>query len=118
MSISGFAPDLKNCGVCRMPIDKARAENSHGKVIFDVKNGRLVCDKCMKRTVINSVRISKGTLKQLAWINDNEITKAGRIKFSNLAIKEGETLLQAFIPFHIGREFKSLLFLNRIKREL
>lgn len=118
MSISGFAPDLKNCGVCRMPIDKTRAENSHGKVIFDVKNGRLVCDKCMKGAVLNSVRISKGTLKQLAWINENEITKAGRIKFSSLAIKEGETLLQAFIPFHIGREFKSLLFLNRIKREL
>ena len=118
MSISGFAPDLKNCGVCRMPIDKTGAKNGHGKVIFDVKNGRLVCDKCMKRAVINNVAVSKGTLKQLAWINDNEITKAGRIKFSSLAVKEGETLLQAFIPFHIGREFKSLMFLNRIKREL
>lgn len=115
MSISGFAPDLKRCGICRILIDDTMAAQK--KVIFDIQNGRLVCDKCAKKATRNSIRISKGTLKQLAWINENEISKAGRIKFSNLAITEGETFLQAFIPFHIGRDFKSLAFLKRIKGE-
>jgi DNA repair protein RecO (recombination protein O) len=115
MSISGFTPDLKKCGICRMSIDETKI--SQRKVIFDIENGRLVCNECRKRAGINCINISKGTLKQLAWINENEISKAGRIRFSKLAIKEGETFLEGFIPFHIGRDFKSLAFLKRIKRE-
>ncbi|MCK5099610.1 MAG: DNA repair protein RecO, partial [Desulfobacteraceae bacterium] len=112
MSISGFAPDLKKCGVCSILIDEAKV--SQKKVIFDIQNGCFVCDKCVKKATENSIRISIGTLKQLAWINENEISKAGRIKFSHLAIRESETFLQAFIPFHIGRDFKSLAFLKQI----
>jgi DNA repair protein RecO (recombination protein O) len=115
MSISGFTPDLKNCGMCKKPIDDSNI--SQKKVIFDIKNGCLVCDECKKKVGKNNINISKGTLKQLDWINENEISKADRMKFSKLAIKEGETFLQAFIPFHIGRDFKSLTFLKRIKRE-
>ena len=115
MSISGFAPDLKRCGICQALIDETSSCNK--KAVFDIQNGRLVCDKCVKGSIPNSIKLSKGTLKQLAWINENEIAKAGRIKFSNLAIAEGEAFLQAFIPFHIGREFKSLEFLKRVKGE-
>ncbi len=115
MSISGFNPDLKKCGICKTCIDETGASNK--KVIFDIQNGSLICEKCKKKAAANSISISKGTLKQLAWINENEISKAGRIKFSDIAIAEGEALLQAFIPFHIGRSFKSLEFLKRIKRE-
>jgi DNA repair protein RecO (recombination protein O) len=116
MSISGFAPDLAKCGICGTLIDETGSAQK--KVIFDIQNGRLICDKCTNKATANSIRISKGTLKQLSWINENEITKAGRIKFSNLAIIEGEAFLQAFIPFHIGRNFKSLGFLKRVKGEI
>ncbi|MCP3901591.1 MAG: DNA repair protein RecO, partial [Desulfobacteraceae bacterium] len=115
MSISGFTPDLKKCGKCGVTIDKAKT--SQEKVMFDIKNGCLVCDKCKKRDGTSYIKVSKGTLKQLAWINDNEIAKAGRMKFSRLALKEGEAFLHAFIPFHIGRDFKSLTFLKQIMRE-
>jgi len=43
--------------------------------------------------------------------------RADRIKFSSFAVREGETLLESFIPFHVGREFKSLSFLRRIRRD-
>ena len=115
MSITGFNPDLKKCGICKTSIDETGTSNK--KVIFDIQNGSLICEKCSKKAAVNSIKISKGTLKQLAWINENEISKAGRIKFSDIAIDEGEALLQAFIPFHIGRSFKSLEFLKRIKCE-
>ena len=114
MSISGFAPDLKKCGICNILIDEAKA--SQKKVIFDIQNGRFVCNKCVKKATTHHIRISIGTLKQLAWINENEIAKTKRIKFSDLAIQESETFLQAFIPFHMGRDFKSLAFLKQIKR--
>jgi DNA repair protein RecO (recombination protein O) len=114
MELSGFAPDLKKCGICRTPVDQTMACSK--KLLFDIKNGCLVCEKCIKKTGVNNIKISKGTLKQLAWISDNEISKAGRIKFSNSAIVECENMLHAFIPFHIGRNFKSIRFLKRIMR--
>ena len=61
--------------------------------------------------------VSKGTLKQLFWINNTDIKKVDRIKFSSYAIKEGAILLEAFIPFHIGRDFKSLHFLKSIREK-
>jgi DNA repair protein RecO (recombination protein O) len=115
MSISGFAPNLKRCGICRTLIGESSSSNK--KVNFDIHNGRLVCSKCIKESIPGSIKLSMGTLKQLVWINDNEIASAGRIKFSNLAISEGEAFLQAFIPFYIGREFKSLGFIKRVKGE-
>ncbi len=115
MVFSGFAPDLKKCGICRMSIEDVQGHAGREKVIFDIKNGCFVCEQCKKRASAQYIMISKGTLKQLAWINDNKIEKAGRIKFSSLAINEGEAFLQAFIPFHIGHDFKSLAFLQRIK---
>jgi len=33
-----------------------------------------------------------------------------------MAIKEGEALLESFIPFHLGREFKRLQFLKRLRQ--
>ena len=77
----------------------------------------MICRKCIKHASRFGMDISKGTLKQLAWINDTEITRADRIKFSPMAIREGELLLESFIPFHIGREFRSLAFLNRLRQD-
>jgi len=61
--------------------------------------------------------ISKGTLKQLFWINTADENRMDRIRFSDIAISEGQRLLEAFIPFHIGKDFKSLKFLRQLRRE-
>ncbi|MCA1793200.1 MAG: hypothetical protein LC660_04885 [Desulfobacteraceae bacterium] len=61
--------------------------------------------------------VSKGTLKQLFWMNNADMQRADRIRFSRFAIQEGQVLLESFIPFQIGREFKSVTFLKRLRQE-
>jgi len=111
MSLSGFAPDLTCCQSCSTPLD----EISQKKVFFNFNEGKLVCDRCGEKPGDYGTRVSKGTLKQLFWINNSDLKRADRIKFSTQAIKEGETLLELFIPCHIGREMKSLMFLRRVR---
>jgi DNA repair protein RecO (recombination protein O) len=43
------------------------------------------------------------------------LKKADRIRFSPIAVKEGSRLLEAFVPFHLGKEPKSLRFLRQIR---
>ena len=113
MSISGFSPDIENCDICKTPIDLIEQKN----IRFDFKEGRIICQKCVKTRPKYGMTVSKGTLKQLFWINNNDISRADRIRFSGFSIKEGEMLLEAFIPFYIGRDFKSLQFLKQIRQE-
>lgn len=111
MTIAGFAPDFVCCGKCRLPIDRV----CRGNVVFDFKDGRFFCDNCYDKSSEYGIRVSKGTLKQLFWINNNGIKKAERIRFSPFSIREGEKLLEAFVPCHMGRDFKSLVFLKRVR---
>ncbi len=111
MSLSGFTPNLVCCGACSTPVDNIAQQ----RITFDLREGRLICDRCGANTIRYGITVSKGTLKQLFWINTNDIKRAERLKFSKAAITEGEYLLEAFIPCHIGRDFKSLAFLRRIR---
>lgn len=112
MKISGFSPQFETCLHCDTRIDDIENKN----VIFDFKEGRLICNRCDKRESRYGMKVSKGTLKQLFWINHSQVERTGRIKFSDYAIKEGQALLEAFIPFHMGREFKSLRFLKQLRK--
>lgn len=111
MSISGFTPNLSCCGICDTPIDKI----SQGRITFDIGEGQLVCNKCGNDSIRHGITVSKGTLKQLFWINGSDIGRAERLKFSPEAIKEGQQLLESFIPCHIGRDMKSLTVLRRLR---
>ena len=113
MALSGFEPHIESCGRCKTLVD----DIEQNKVMFDFKEGRIICQNCAKGESKHGRMVSKGTLKQLFWINKNDVNRVDRIKFSGLAIKEGEGLLESFIPFHIGREFKSLQFLKRLRQE-
>lgn len=113
MSISGFSPNIETCDSCKTPVDFILQK----KIRFDFQEGRIICENCLANRSKYGMSVSKGTLKQLFWINNSDIKRADRIKFPGFAIKEGEMLLEAFIPFHLGREFKSLQFLKRIRQE-
>lgn len=113
MSLSGFSPDFKRCNHCRTHLDDLNYKN----VKFDFKEGCIICHKCEKNQSRYGMNVSKGTLKQLFWINSRDVERADRIKFSKFSVKEGEKLLESFIPFHIGREFKSLEFLRKLRQE-
>lgn len=114
MDLSGFTPNFETCHYCGINIDDIQTR----KVGFDFKEGWLVCRNCDTKRSRHGMIVSKGTLKQLFWISSTDIERADRIRFSDYAIKEGETLLESFIPFHIGREFKSLKFLRQIRQAI
>ncbi len=113
VSISGFSPSIERCDRCKTPIDQIRQK----QIRFDFKEGRIICNNCAPVVSQYGMGISKGTLKQLFWINTTDVSRIERIKFSQLAIREGRMLLEAFIPFHLGKEFNSLKFLNRLRQE-
>lgn len=111
MSISGFTPNIEVCDNCRRPVDDIVSKT----VRFDFREGRIICPGCKPSGA--GVNVSKGTLKQLFWLNNTDVQRAERIRLSSFAIGEGQKLLESFIPFHIGREFKSLTFLKRLRRD-
>jgi len=114
MNLSGFSPDFTSCGCCSTSLD----EIDQQRITFDFNEGRLVCDKCGKNSAGQGISVSKGTLKQLFWINNSDLGRAERLRFSPCAIREGEALLESFIPCHLGREVNSLMFLRRIREVL
>lgn len=111
IAISGFSPNLSGCVNCGTPADQMP-----GRLLFELKRGGLVCGRCAPGPFPpGHMQLSKGTAKQLLWIENQPLEKAGRIRFSRLSMKEGLGFLEAFIPFHIGKKLKSLSFLRRIR---
>jgi DNA repair protein RecO (recombination protein O) len=111
MTISGFRPNLIYCSFC-----KTKTEDfQQNRILFDLKKGGVVCDQCT--TMASSrIHLSKGTIKQLLWLERVELKKAARIRFSPMALKEGLDFLEAFVPFHLGKEPRSLKFIQQIRR--
>ena len=111
MILAGFSPDLEGCSRCRLPLERFESQRSG----FDLERGGLVCPNCGPGDA-RGVTLSKGTLKELRWVARGDLEKAGRIRFSLRAVEEGLKLLEAFVPFHLGRELRSLKFLRQIRR--
>ena len=126
MRLSGFSPGLDQCDACAAGLENIDS----ARLWFDFKAGRVVCPRCQSRNAghpesagpfgdrARGCWVTKGTLKQLSWINSVEMARADRIKFSPVAIQEGENLLESFIPFHIGRHFNSLKFLQKMRLDI
>ncbi len=111
MTMSGFDPNFSMCGKCSTPLDEI---NQH-RIVFDFAEGKFICDKCCKNSIKHGISVSKGTLKQLLWMKNSDIKRIERIKLAPFSINEGEQLLESFVPCHIGKNLKSLVFLRRIR---
>ena len=108
--LSGHSPNLRQCCVCRTPLDKIKTN----KILFDHKRGGLLCPSCATGATGYS-SLTKSTVKQLLWTQKRDLAQAGRIRFTSQAIKEGLEFLEAFVPYHLGKEPRSLKFLREIR---
>ena len=111
ITMSGFKPNLTHCSYCRTKTE----DFQQSRILFDLKKGGLVCGKCT-HIASGSVVLSKGTVKQLLWLERVDLEKAGRIRFSPTALKEGLAFLEAFVPYHLGKEPRSLKFIQQLRR--
>ncbi len=112
LGISGLSPNFERCGVCDAPVASIRVNT----LAFDLKRGGIVCDRCA-RGVQRRLTVSKGTLKRLEWLAGGDFAKAERVKFPPPAEAEGLKLLETFVPYHLGKELRSLKFLRQIRGE-
>ena len=111
MVISGMHPNLTYCITC-----KTRTEHVKSSMFFfDLDNGGIVCEKCGSDSKYH-ISFSKGTLKQLLWIQNKNFSIASKIKFTDKATKEGLRFLETFVPYHLGTEPKSLKVLQQIRK--
>jgi len=110
LKISGLSPNFKECSRCRTKLESMGGETCG----FDLAKGGLICQGCLSGQAL-PYPLSRGTVKQLLWIQSSPLKHAQRLKFTGLATREGLLCLEAFVPYHLGREPKSLKFLNRIR---
>lgn len=113
MSIAGFRPNFDHCHACKTHLDEIR----HATVISDPAKGGIACPAC-GGIAGDRVHLSKGTLKQLAWIDKGDLEHAARVRFTPTAIAEGLDFLETFVPYHIGRTPKSLGVLRKIRKTI
>ncbi|MCF8068321.1 MAG: DNA repair protein RecO [Desulfobacterales bacterium] len=109
--ISGHRPNLSQCGKCL----KKTTIIEEDRICFDLRQGGLICGSCQAKGVTSGQHLSRGTIKQLLWMESGDLKKAGRIRLSQQSIKEGQAFLEAFVPFHLGKQPKSLGFLKQIR---
>jgi DNA repair protein RecO (recombination protein O) len=109
MAISGFRPGFDHCNICRIPIE--RFERS--TVVFNVRRGGVLCERCAPQES-GTLCLSKGTVKLLRWVLNEPLEKVSRLRFSRQAIEESVRMLESFIPYHLGKETKSLKFLKQL----
>jgi len=109
LHLTGHGPNLEHCGRCRKSLEIIQSN----QVVFDVAKGAILCDGCTPGG--GRMRLSKGTLKQLIWIQSGDLKKASRIRFGTQATKEGLEFLETFVPYTLGVQLQSLKFLRQIR---
>ncbi|MDX9788139.1 MAG: DNA repair protein RecO [Desulfobacterales bacterium] len=110
LSLAGLAPNLTDCQACNRKITDM--EGNH--LSFNIKTGRLTCSQCQKTTT-EGLHLTKGTVRQLQWMDRIPLNQVSRIRCLPQAIKEGQAFLETFLPHHLGKRPKSLDFLNKIR---
>ena len=111
MALSGLAPNLAQCSRCGLDVERVKVP----RIQFSLKNGGIVCGEC-SNFASHRVGLSLGTVKQLVWLQHRSLEKSSRLRFSEQALTEGLALYEAFVPYHLGKEPKSLKFLRQVRK--
>lgn len=111
LDLSGYSPNLSRCARCQKQLESIQPN----RAVFDISKGGILCDVCDGGTG-GRIWLSKGTIKQLNWIKSGDLKKASRIRFTPQALEEGLEFLEAFVPYVMGIQPRSLRFLKQIRK--
>lgn len=104
----GFRPHLSDCVICHRPFSRSI------DIRFSPEKGGVVCRGCA-RALLQTMPVSMGTIKTLEMALKIDPLKVPRLVFNRDARDESKNILRGFIRFHIGKELKSLEFIEKIK---
>ena len=108
--LSGHRPNFNYCGRCRKKLEDIKQD----KIDTDSERGGILCASCTTGSG-GRTALTKGSLKQLLWVESGNLTKAARIKFAPAAQRESTEFLEEFICYHLGKTPRSLKFLRQIR---
>ncbi len=110
LRISGHCPHLGCCVICRCDIESILSE----MLSFEIARGGVACPGCLPADA-GLQQLSKGTAKQLLWAAGGDLARASRIRFTPQALREGQAFLERFVPYHLGRQPRSLRVLRQLR---
>lgn len=113
LSISGLSPNFSRCAKCSVQVDNIHSN----RLFFELAMGGILCQGCSSGNT-SRLNLAKGTVKQLLWIQENDLKTIGRLKFNKSALAEGHAFLEKFVIYHLGREPKSLKFLQGLRMQV
>lgn len=114
LNSAGFTPHLDACCLCQTHCDSIQDD----RLTMSLRDGGIVCCECrLAEHSSQTFRLSKGILKQLAWMEQRELSTAARVRFSEHEYKEVLDFLETFVSYHVGKVPKSLTFLKRLRRD-
>jgi len=109
MELSGYKPMLISCANCHEPVLDSES--------FSIQMGGMLCKKCGlvdKRTKRLSV---PGRLNMLQLLDKN-MSGLTEISIEDREFTEMDTIIKEFVMTHLGRNPKSSVFLESIKRSI
>jgi len=110
LDIAGLCPNLNYCCVCKTGLDDLSTHVSG----VDLPRGGLRCHGCGEQDEAH-VCLSRGTIKQLQWLAEGDLNRMARLRFSAQGLREAQQFLETFVPYHIGKEPRSLKVLRQIR---
>jgi len=110
LDIAGLCPNLNYCCVCKTGLD----DQSHHVSGVDLPRGGLRCHCCGEQDEAH-VCLSRGTIKQLQWLAEGDLNRMARLRFSAQGLREAQRFLETFVPYHLGKEPRSLKVLRQIR---
>ncbi|MFP4473984.1 MAG: DNA repair protein RecO [Desulfatibacillaceae bacterium] len=110
LRMAGFMPNLSSCVACG-----GFLENMAGQGIgFDVPRGGILCAACT--TPDKEAGLGVGVVRQLLWMAEKDLLLATRTRFRPGAAQRCLAVLEAFVPYHLGAEPRSLGFIRQMRR--
>jgi len=106
--LSGFKPHFDSCISC--------GERIIGQGKFSIELGGLICPGCFKKD-LRARSIFRGTIATILYIEKCDLANNLRLGINPQIKRELDSMLSAFIEFHIDKKIKSQNVLDSLKAE-
>ncbi len=107
LALAGFGPRWQACQLC--------GQRADGMVWFSLNQGGIVCQACLGRGREERLYpLHPGSRKLIVAAHGLPLENLGRLRFPALSQKETLVMLQGFLRFILGRDLKTINFIDKI----